>query len=192
MFFESIMREDRNVVDLLTADYTFLNERLAQSLRHSGRATASQFRRVTLTDDARQGLLGQGSILTRDLARRPHVARRARQVDPREPARHAAAAAAAGRPAARRRTRKAIKPLTMREQMEEHRANPVVRELPQGDGSDRVRARELRRRRRLAGARRAARRSTRRASSRTARPWTASSRFAHALLQAARRLRAAR
>ena len=40
LFFESIMREDRNVVDLLTADYTFLNERLAQALRHSRISTA--------------------------------------------------------------------------------------------------------------------------------------------------------
>ena len=47
MFFESIMREDRNVVDLLTADYTFVNERLA---RHYGipEIYGPQFRRVTL------------------------------------------------------------------------------------------------------------------------------------------------
>jgi len=62
MFFESIIREDRNVVDLLTADYTFVNERLA---RHYGipRIYGSQFRRVTVTDEARKGLLGKGSIL---------------------------------------------------------------------------------------------------------------------------------
>jgi Protein of unknown function (DUF1592)/Protein of unknown function (DUF1588)/Protein of unknown function (DUF1587)/Protein of unknown function (DUF1585)/Protein of unknown function (DUF1595) len=62
LFFDSIMREDRNVVDLLTADYTFVNERLA---RHYGIANVygSQFRRVTLTDDARKGLLGKGSVL---------------------------------------------------------------------------------------------------------------------------------
>ena len=53
------MREDRNVLDLLTADYTFVNERLA---KHYGipNVYGSQFRRVTLTDDARRGLLGKG------------------------------------------------------------------------------------------------------------------------------------
>ena len=56
------MREDRSVLDLLTADYTFVNERLA---KHYGipNVYGSQFRRVTLTDDARRGLLGKGSIL---------------------------------------------------------------------------------------------------------------------------------
>jgi mono/diheme cytochrome c family protein len=62
LFFESIMREDRNVLDLLTADYTFVNERLA---RHYGipNVYGSQFRRVTIADDNRRGLLGQGAIL---------------------------------------------------------------------------------------------------------------------------------
>jgi hypothetical protein len=63
MFFESIIREDRSVLDLLNADYTYVNERLA---RHYGipNVYGSHFRRVTLKDDARRGLLGQGSILT--------------------------------------------------------------------------------------------------------------------------------
>jgi hypothetical protein len=63
MFFESIIREDRSVIDLLNADYTYLNERLA---RHYGipDVYGSHFRRVTLKDDTRRGLLGQGSILT--------------------------------------------------------------------------------------------------------------------------------
>jgi cytochrome c551/c552 len=64
MFFESILREDRSVMDLLTADYTFVDERLA---RHYGipNVYGSQFRRVTLGDQfaARRGLLGKGSIL---------------------------------------------------------------------------------------------------------------------------------
>src|SRR6185295_20291903 len=62
LFFDSIMREDRNVLDLLTADYTFVNERLA---KHYGvpYVYGSQFRRVTLTDDARRGLLGKGALL---------------------------------------------------------------------------------------------------------------------------------
>jgi hypothetical protein len=63
MFFESIQHEDRSVLDLLNADYTFVNERLA---KHYGipNIYGSQFRRVPVTDPARRGLLGQGSILT--------------------------------------------------------------------------------------------------------------------------------
>ncbi|HEY6343213.1 MAG TPA: DUF1592 domain-containing protein [Bryobacteraceae bacterium] len=63
MFFDSIVREDRSVQDLLTADYTFVNERLA---RHYGipNVYGSQFRRVALgPDNPRRGLLGQGSFL---------------------------------------------------------------------------------------------------------------------------------
>jgi hypothetical protein len=63
LFFQSIVREDRSVMDLLNADYTFVNERLA---RHYGipNVYGSQFRRVTLLSEDRRGLLGQGSILT--------------------------------------------------------------------------------------------------------------------------------
>jgi hypothetical protein len=65
LLFDSIVREDRNVVDLLTADYTFVNERLA---KHYGipYIYGSQFRRVTLGPDMdrRRGLLGKGAFLT--------------------------------------------------------------------------------------------------------------------------------
>jgi hypothetical protein len=63
LFFESIMRENRSVLDLLDANYTFVNERLA---RHYGipNVYGTHFRRVTLSDNNRRGLLGQGSILT--------------------------------------------------------------------------------------------------------------------------------
>ncbi len=64
LFFESIMREDRSVVDLLRTDYTFLNERLA---KHYGipHVYGSRFRRVALDDDSKRGgLLRHGSILT--------------------------------------------------------------------------------------------------------------------------------
>jgi hypothetical protein len=64
LFFESIMREDRNILDLLRANYTFLNERLA---KHYGipNVYGSRFRRVTLDPASeRGGLLRQGSILT--------------------------------------------------------------------------------------------------------------------------------
>jgi cytochrome c5 len=63
LFVASQLRDDRSVVDLLTADYTFVNERLA---RHYGirNVYGNHFRRVALADPARRGLLGQGSILT--------------------------------------------------------------------------------------------------------------------------------
>ena len=63
LFVGSQLREDRSVHDLLRADYTFVNERLAQ---HYGIAKVygSHFRRITYSDDRRPGLLGQGSILT--------------------------------------------------------------------------------------------------------------------------------
>jgi hypothetical protein len=62
LFFESIMREDRSVLDLLTADYTYVNQRLAQ---HYGipNVYGSQFRRVAIADENRRGLLGQGAVL---------------------------------------------------------------------------------------------------------------------------------
>ena len=65
LLFDTIVREDRSVVELLTADYTFVNERLA---RHYGipYIYGSQFRRVTLGPemDVRRGLLGKGAFLT--------------------------------------------------------------------------------------------------------------------------------
>ena len=63
LFVESVIREDRPVLELMTADYTFLNERLA---KHYGYPNiyGSHFRRVTHPDARRHGLLGQGGILT--------------------------------------------------------------------------------------------------------------------------------
>ncbi len=62
LFFESILREDRSVLELLDANYSFLNQRLAE---HYGvpKVYGPQFRKVTLHDPNRGGLLGQGSIL---------------------------------------------------------------------------------------------------------------------------------
>jgi hypothetical protein len=64
LLFDAIVREDRSVLDLLNADYTFVNERLA---KHYGikNVTGSQFRRVALGPDmeARRGLLGKGAFL---------------------------------------------------------------------------------------------------------------------------------
>jgi len=63
-FISSIFLEDRSVVDLLTADHTFLNERLARHYGISG-VTGTQFRRVTLADKERWGLLGKAAVLLR-------------------------------------------------------------------------------------------------------------------------------
>ena len=62
LFFESQLREDRSALDLLEADYTYLNERLAA---HYGipNVYGSHMRRVTLTDDRRFGILGKGGVL---------------------------------------------------------------------------------------------------------------------------------
>jgi hypothetical protein len=62
MLFETLIHEDRPVTELLTADWTFVNERLA---RHYGipNITGDHFRRVQLVDENRRGLLGHGSIL---------------------------------------------------------------------------------------------------------------------------------
>ncbi|HSP66328.1 MAG TPA: DUF1592 domain-containing protein, partial [Bryobacteraceae bacterium] len=62
LLFQSILREDRSALDLLNADYTFVNERLA---RHYGipNVYGNHFRRVQVADSARRGLLGQGSLL---------------------------------------------------------------------------------------------------------------------------------
>jgi mono/diheme cytochrome c family protein len=62
LFIDSVLRSDRSVIELLTADYTFLNERLAM---HYGIETVkgAHFRRVALADTSRHGLLGKGAIL---------------------------------------------------------------------------------------------------------------------------------
>ena len=62
LFFDSIVRDDRSILDLLTADYTFVNERIARHYGLQG-VNGPEFRRVTLPDENRRGLLGQGSIL---------------------------------------------------------------------------------------------------------------------------------
>ena len=94
LLFESIIREDRNVLDLLRADYTFVNERLARHYGIPG-IYGSRFRRVPVTDDARKGLLGKGSML----AVTSHAERTSpgasRQVGPREHRGPAGTAAAA-------------------------------------------------------------------------------------------------
>jgi hypothetical protein len=63
LLFDSIVREDRSIVDLVAADFTFVDERLA---RHYGipHVRGSRFRRVHVADEARRGILGHGSVLT--------------------------------------------------------------------------------------------------------------------------------
>ena len=92
-------REDRSVLDLLTADYTFVNERLARHYGIPQRLRQPLPPRHAAPTRRGEGLLGKGGILLRDVARRSHVAGGARQVDSRQPARHAAAAAAGRRAA---------------------------------------------------------------------------------------------
>jgi hypothetical protein len=123
LFFGSIIREDRNVLDLLTADYTFVNERLARHYGIPG-IYGSRFRRVTLTDDARRGLLGKGSILavtshatrTSPVLRGKWVLENVLGTPPAPPPPNVPAL---------KENEAGSKPKTMREQMAEHRANPV-------------------------------------------------------------------
>jgi len=63
MFFQSIINEDRSVLDLLSADYTFLNQRLAEHYG-IGSVKGDHFRRVELSDGRRGGILTQASVLT--------------------------------------------------------------------------------------------------------------------------------
>ena len=63
LFFGYILRENRSAMELLSADYTFVNERLARHYGISG-VYGTRFRQVKLTDPNRRGLLGQGSILS--------------------------------------------------------------------------------------------------------------------------------
>jgi hypothetical protein len=124
LFFDSIVREDRSVLDLLTADYTFVNERIARHYGLPG-VTGSSFRRVTVPD-YRRGVLGHGSILTlTSVADRTSPVMRGKWVmevllgspppppPPNVPAFEATKAASAG------------KLLSVRERMAEHRSNPA-------------------------------------------------------------------
>ena len=124
LFFHSLVEEDRSILDLISADYTFVNERLA---RHYGIPGISgpDFQRITYPDDTRRGLLGHGSVLTlTSHAGRTSPVLRGKWVmevllgspppppPPDVPELEATAEADAGRM------------LTVRERMEMHRANP--------------------------------------------------------------------
>ena len=123
LLFESILREDRNVLDLLTADYTFVNERLA---RHYGIAdvSGSRFRRVAVADESRRGLLGQGSIL----ALTSHAERTSPVVRGKWILENILGMPVPPPPPdvpPLKENQEGQKPRTMREQMAEHRANAV-------------------------------------------------------------------
>jgi mono/diheme cytochrome c family protein len=124
LFFDSLVREDRPVLDLLTADYTFVNERLAKHYNIPN-VTGSGFRRVQ-TPEYRRGIFGHGSILTlTSVADRTSPVQRGKWVmevllgspppppPPNVPALDDVKAALGG------------KMLSTRERMEEHRKNPA-------------------------------------------------------------------
>jgi hypothetical protein len=124
LFFESLVREDRSVLELLTADYTYVNERVA---RHYGIAnvTGARFRRVSLPAD-RRGILGHGSILTlTSIADRTSPVMRGKWVmevllgspPPPPPPNVPALEETKG-------TSDTGRALTVRERMEQHRSNP--------------------------------------------------------------------
>ena len=122
LFFESQVREDRPIPELLRADYTYLNEQLA---RHYGidDIYGSRFRRIEWTDDRRHGLLGQASLLTvTSYANRTSVVLRGKWVlenllgaPPPPPPPNVPPLAESDR----------RNPTSLRERMEQHRSSPV-------------------------------------------------------------------
>jgi mono/diheme cytochrome c family protein len=124
LFLEAQLRDDRPVLELLTADYSFVNERLA---RHYGIAGVygSHFRRVTYDDDRRAGLLGQGSVLT--ITSYPHrtspvvrgkwLLENLLGAPPPPPP--------ANIPALPENDEKGVKPSSVRERLEQHRNNAI-------------------------------------------------------------------
>jgi hypothetical protein len=125
LFLNSVLREDRSVLDLLTANYTFVNERLA---KHYGipNVQGSYFRRVSFPEGSpRGGLLGQGSILaltsyatrTSPVLRGKWVLENLLSAAPPPPPPDV--------PALKTEGEQTGKPLTMRDAMTQHRANPA-------------------------------------------------------------------
>jgi hypothetical protein len=121
LLFESIVREDRPLPELLSADYTFLNERLARHYGVPG-IYGDQFRRVQVTDERRKGLLGHASVLTLSsypnrtspVLRGSYVLKNILGTPPPEPPPNV--------PALPENT---DEKLTMRQKLERHRTDPV-------------------------------------------------------------------
>jgi hypothetical protein len=125
LLFETVMKEDRSVVDFLNPDFTFVDERLA---KHYGipNIRGGRFRRVPLTEDSpRRGLLGQGSILlvtssanrTSPVQRGKWVLENILGMPPPSPP--------PGVETNLDVTAEVKQPVTLRQRMEQHRANPV-------------------------------------------------------------------
>jgi mono/diheme cytochrome c family protein len=124
LFFDSIIRENRSVLDLLDADYTFLNERLAKHYGIPG-VHGERFRRVSLpSDSVRRGLIGQGSILT-DTSRPNRTSPVIRGKWILENIFGAPPPPPLPNVPQLKEERDPAKILSMREQMAQHRANPV-------------------------------------------------------------------
>jgi hypothetical protein len=124
MFIHSLVTEDRSAIDLLTADHTYLNERVAKHYGIPG-IYGPEFRRVKLTDDYRRGLLGKGSVLvltsystrTSPVLRGKYVLANLLGDEPPPPPPNV--------PSLEVANKKSGKPLSMREAMVQHRVNPV-------------------------------------------------------------------
>jgi hypothetical protein len=125
MFFNNLVREDRSLMDLYTANYSFMNERLARHYGISGVA-GNDFRKVMYPDDSRRGVLGQGSMLVQtSMANRTSPVLRGKWVmevllgtPPPPPPPNVPDLEATGET-------KEGRVLTTRERMEIHRANPT-------------------------------------------------------------------
>jgi hypothetical protein len=124
LFFGHILREDRSALELLSADYTFINERLARHYGIPG-VYGSRFRKVTLTDPNRRGLLGHGSLLsltsvatrTSPVLRGKFVLTTFLNTPPPPPLPNV--------PTLEQSNSDAAAPKTVREQLERHRNSPV-------------------------------------------------------------------
>jgi mono/diheme cytochrome c family protein len=124
LFFESVLRENRSVLDLMNADYTFVNERLARHYGIKG-VFGSEFRRVRVNEPARYGLLGKGAVLlatshpttTSPVLRGKWVLENIVGTPPPAPPANLDTALKTDPPGSA--------PKTMRAQMERHRTNPV-------------------------------------------------------------------
>jgi hypothetical protein len=125
MFFAFILRDNRSILELLNADYTFVNERLAKHYGIPG-VYGTRFRQVKVTDPNRRGLLGQGSILsltsvatrTSPVFRGKYVLSTFLNTPPPPPLPNVPALEEAGKGTANA-------PKTVREQLDLHRANAV-------------------------------------------------------------------